>query len=88
MFQVLETVDSLVFEGDSQENVYAIVVCLLNYLNDVSTPISMQHVRQQLHLIVELLGFQPESTEPQPITTLIEELTSRKMKSFDYLTVS
>ncbi|PWU23951.1 DNA repair protein RecO [Candidatus Cerribacteria bacterium 'Amazon FNV 2010 28 9'] len=85
MFQILETIDALLFEEDVQENVYTLVHSLLTHI-DAGQTTSVDTIRETLRTIISLLGF--EGTTPnQSIMELIEELTAKKMKSFEYLTV-
>lgn len=88
LFQVLEIIDFLLPEGDQQEEVYEI---LLRILSTIAAPVSgAGEVRTMFNRIIAILGFEvdKESEVNHSIHSLVEELTSKKLKSFDYLTVT
>lgn len=86
VFQVLEIVDSLLPEHDPHEEVYDLVKSLLVDINYDRQP-SVVKLREKLKVLLELLGYQAPETQARSIQQLVEELSDRKMKSFEYLTV-
>jgi DNA repair protein RecO (recombination protein O) len=87
LFQTLEIVDFLLPEGDEQSEIYDILRAILNVIEHPAQ--QTIEVRPLFNRIIEILGFHQELDEKyqQSIHQLVEELTTRKMKSFEYLTV-
>lgn len=84
-FQILELLDVLLVEGDTQSEIFTHAVALLNSLKDKKTNKTYQ-VRATFAKILALLGF--DLVEPQEsgsLTTKVEALGGRKLKAFAYL---
>lgn len=88
VFEVLEMLDSLLSEEDSQERVFLHAQAIMDHLacDEVRGGI----VRAHLASIIETLGFgeQQEIDFTRPLRDFVEEITAKKMKAYAYLNVS
>lgn len=83
--QVLEILDTVVVEEQGQEDVYAEALKLLDFIvkDTKETP---RCVKMSLQNLLHMLGFDDnELKKRKSVTTFIEELSDRKLKSFSYL---
>lgn len=89
VFEVLEIIDSLLIEEDAQERVFAHTLAIFEHLN-AKEETKSSFVRAHLTAIVEILGFadRQDIVGSKPFRDYVEELTSKKMKSFAFLTQS
>jgi DNA repair protein RecO (recombination protein O) len=86
MFQILEMLDSLLPEGDSQPQVFDMSMQLLSSLSEVGVN-KTAVVRQTFANILSVLGFAEEKVDlTSSLHDYIESLTTRKLKAFAYLT--
>lgn len=84
VFQILEMLDVLLPEGETETEVFEIAVALLNSLSEGVN--RTQAVRVSFSRILTILGFAESTDLNQPLAGLIENLTQRKLKAFAYLT--
>lgn len=85
-FQVLEMLDVLLPEDDEQQEVFRIALNMISHMEENDS--NKTHlVRSAFHQILELLGFDNKAdTFEGSMSDQIEELTSRKLKAFAFLT--
>ncbi len=87
VFEVLEIVDSLLVEEDVQDRVFAHTLSIFEHMNSPEETKST-FVRAHLTAIVEILGFadRGDIIGARPFRDYVEELTSKKMKAYSFLT--
>lgn len=83
--QVLEILDTLIVEELGQEDIYdeavGIIECIERDGEDMA-----KKVKKSLYALLHMLGFDDEELERRrSVTTFVEELSNRKLKSFSYL---
>ena len=84
-FQVLEMLDVLLPEEDEQQEVFRIALDMISHMEEDES--NKTHlVRVAFHQILELLGFDTKAASLEgSMSEQIEELTSRKLKAFAFL---
>lgn len=85
--QVLEIIDKLAVEADPEAELYDCVINLLLAITHKTA--TDRFIRAQLDQIIQLLGYPSiATTQHQSMTEYIEEITERKLHSFQYLKVT
>ncbi len=83
--QVLEILDTLIVEGEGQEDVYEQALRLIECVGKDEVHMASE-VKKGIIRLLNMLGFDDtELQKRQSVTTFIEELSNRKLKSFSYL---
>ena len=83
LFQVLETLDKLLVDEDTQSEVYVLAMRAIKLLFNQG---KNSQIKEILLLIVQVLGYD-KGNNNQSILELVEEITQKKVRSFEYLTV-
>lgn len=85
LMQILEIFDQLFVEEEIDSETFIVVDQIMT---EISQPlISKIKIKKLLFSLLQRLGFADQSDQSKSISEIISELTNRKMKSFDYLTV-
>jgi len=84
LFQILEMLDSILMEGDIQEEVFALTQSLFDQVCVQDANVT-HIVRLHFERILAVMGLEHEDPTIQSITAKIEEATQRKLKAFAYL---
>jgi len=85
LFQLLEMIDAMFVEEEIEQQLFDHVLKLRQM---VITRQPRSQILQHMTQLVVRLGFIPPDLTQTTFAKYIEELVGRKMKSFDYLTVS
>ncbi len=87
VFEVLEIIDSLLIEEDAQDRVFSHTLAIFEHMN-AREETKSSFVRAHLTAVVEILGFanREDMEGSKPFRDYVEELTSRKMRAYSFLT--
>lgn len=87
LIQILEIVDAVTVEEEGQEQIFDHVVQILAVLNAHEVD-ARPRVIQMLTELLDTLGFADSQVEKfKTVSSYVEHVTDRKLKSFAYLTV-
>lgn len=86
LVQLLEILDKLCVEGNTDDETYTHAIAIRNAITRGQE--TNQQITARLGVLIELFGYpHPKETQFTSIIDYVQDLTDKKMHSFDYLSV-